>query len=428
MDTSTMMAIGFGALGLLLLVFALRLLRLMQENRAQTQELYRCQLDESRQNSAAVNELGNQVSLLYNEVNNIKQDNYNTRSDLFQLLRGAQSSNENSLGSVLTFLQTQYALMDSKQGELKESLENRLHQMRSESSQSLESIRQTVEEKLQDTLNKRINDSFAVISERLEAVNKSLGEMQSLHVGVQDLQKTLSNVKTRGIWGELQLQMLLEQVLNRSQYESNVQIGTGGDNRVEFALLLPNAREKIYLPIDSKFPRESYQRLMEAYDSAEEERVQREQKDFNAAIRTEARRISSKYIKPPLTTDFAVMFLPVEGLFAECVRQTDLVEELQNKYRVMIAGPTTMLALLNSLQLGFRSVIIEQRSHEIRQLLSNIKLDFAEFFKALSQTQQRLNQANDAIESVFSKSKKIQRHLDSVESEDSVINLNEPTP
>ncbi len=409
-------------LGILLLAVILwqryQLTHMLRENRVQTEELLRYQMEENRQQIEKTYEISNQVNLLHNEFNNLKQDQFNTRSDIFQFLRGAQSSTESSLGSVLTFLQTQYNLMDTKQTELRDSMENKIHQLRSESSNTLESIRQTVDEKLNDALNKRISESFSLISERLEAVNKSLGEMQGLQLGVQDLQKTLSNVKTRGIWGELQLQMLLEQVLNKSQYESNVAIGTGSDNRVEFALILPNANEKIYLPIDSKFPKESYQRLLSAYDSANEEAIQKELKDFNNAIKTEAKRIHDKYIKPPLTTDFAVMFLPVEGLYAECVRQTDLVEELQHKYHIMMAGPTTMLALLNSLQLGFKSIMIEQRSHEIKRLLAAIKLDFAEFFKALSQTQQRIHQANDAIESVFIKSKKIQRHLHHVESED----------
>lgn len=405
-------------LGIFLLFLLFALLRVQSSHRKQMEELQRLAFEERRLQMEKSNEIAGQLQVLFNEFDNMKQDQYLGRNELYQMLRHTQSSTENSLGSVLTFLQTQYALMDSKQGELKESMEGRIQQLRSESQTTLEYIRQTVDERLQDTLNKRMNESFSLISERLEAVNKSLGEMQGLQVGVQDLQRTLSNVKTRGIWGELQLEMLLEQVLNQSQYESNVQIGTGSDNRVEFALLLPNASEKTYLPIDSKFPKETYVRLQEAYDSGEEERLQKELKEFNNSIRVEAKRIYTKYVKPPQTTDFAVMFLPVEGLYAECVRQTDLVEELQHKYRVMIAGPTTMLALLNSLQLGFKSILIEQRSHEIRHLLSMIKLDFAEFFKALSQTQQRIHQANDAIENVFVKSKKIQRHLENVESEE----------
>ncbi len=357
--------------------------------------------------------------ILRNEVANIKQDIYYTKQEQNAQLRVQQESLDANISKSLQYMQAQFDIMDRKQTAFQESIQTRMDTIRQENTRNIESIRQSVDEKLNDTLNKRFRESFAMISERLESVNKSIGEMQSLSVGVQSLQKTLSNVKTRGIWGELQLQMLLEQVLTQSQYLSNVKIGKGED-RVEFALIIPSAEEQILLPIDSKFPQASFTRLQSAYESMQDAEIATAQKEFVQAIKTEAKRIS-KYIQPPQTTDFAVLFLPIESLFAECVRQTDLIEELQNKYRITVAGPTTMLALLNSLQLGFKSLAIEQRSEEIKTLLATVKLDFSQFFKAVEQSQQRIHQAGDALDNVFQKSKKIQRSLQSVETESFIL-------
>ncbi|MDY5730710.1 MAG: DNA recombination protein RmuC, partial [Eubacteriales bacterium] len=282
--------------------------------------------------------------ILRNEVANLKQDIYYTKQEQNAQLRVQQESLDANISKSLQYMQAQFDIMDRKQTAFQESIQTRMDTIRQENTRNIESIRQSVDEKLNDTLNKRFRESFAMISERLESVNKSIGEMQSLSVGVQSLQKTLSNVKTRGIWGELQLQMLLEQVLTQSQYLSNVKIGKGED-RVEFALIIPSAEEQILLPIDSKFPQASFTRLQSAYESMQDAEIATAQKEFVQAIKTEAKRIS-KYIQPPQTTDFAVLFLPIESLFAECVRQTDLIEELQNKYRITVAGPTTMLALL----------------------------------------------------------------------------------
>lgn len=357
--------------------------------------------------------------ILRNEVANLKQDIYYTKQEQNAQLRVQQESLDANISKSLQYMQAQFDIMDRKQTAFQESIQTRMDTIRQENTRNIESIRQSVDEKLNDTLNKRFRESFAMISERLESVNKSIGEMQSLSVGVQSLQKTLSNVKTRGIWGELQLQMLLEQVLTQSQYLSNVKIGKGED-RVEFALIIPSAEEQILLPIDSKFPQASFTRLQSAYESMQDAEIATAQKEFVQAIKTEAKRIS-KYIQPPQTTDFAVLFLPIESLFAECVRQTDLIEELQNKYRITVAGPTTMLALLNSLQLGFKSLAIEQRSEEIKALLATVKLDFSQFFKAVEQSQQRIHQAGDALDNVFQKSKKIQRSLQSVETESFIL-------
>ena len=287
--------------------------------------------------------------------------------------------------------------------------------------EKLDAMRNTVDEKLE----KKLNESFTQVSQRLEQVYKGLGEMQTLAAGVGDLKKVLTNVKTRGIWGEMQLSGLLAQMLSPAQYEENVAV-SDGQERVEFAVKLPGHDDgTIYLPIDSKFPQESYVRLIEAAEAGDKERVEIGRKELYARLTEEGKRISSKYVKPPKTTDFAIMFLPVEGLYAELMRDMDKVEELQIKHRVVVAGPSTLAALLNSLQMGFRTLAIEKRSGEVWQLLGAVKADFARFTEALEKTQARLKQATDSIDSAFTQTKKIQRHLKKVESLDDRALLDE---
>ncbi len=288
--------------------------------------------------------------------------------------------------------------------------------LRQENERQLSEMRHTVDEKLTASLDKRLNDSFAQVSQRLEQVYKGLGEMQSLASGVGDLKKVLTNVKTRGIWGEMQLGSLLREMLAPGQYAENVAVAPGSTERVEYAVLLP-AREgqALYLPIDSKFPQEDYLRLVNAADSADKARLEECRKALTAAIRTEAKRIASKYIRPPYTTDFAVMFLPVEGLYAEVMRSMDVAEAIQREQRVVIAGPSTFAALLNALQMGFRTLAIEQRSSEVWQLLGHVKNDFAQFGDTLEKTRQRLQQASDSIDTAFLKTRSIQKRLGEVE-------------
>lgn len=303
---------------------------------------------------------------------------------------------------------------------LRKTLDENLRLLREENAKKLSEIRATVDEKLNETLEKRLSTSFSQVSERLEQVYKSLGEVHSLASGVGDLKRMLGNVKTRGVWGEIQLGALLEQVLTETQYDQNVAVIPHSNERVEFAVKLPgrdNSGRPVYLPLDSKFPQEDYARLCDAAQNGDQEAVETNQKALLNAIKTEAKRIT-KYISPPHTTDFAVMFLPLEGLYAEVIRHSSLVESLQREYRILISGPSTLLALLNSLQMGFRTLAIEQRSAEVWKLLGAVKGDFASFAALLLKTQEKLQQATNSIDTAFAKTRSIEKRLRNVESID----------
>lgn len=302
--------------------------------------------------------------------------------------------------------------------DLRQTLSDGLAQIQMSNEQKLEQMRVTVDEKLNATLDSRLSESFKSVSDRLEQVHKGLGEMQSLATGVGDLKRVLTNVKTRGIWGEVQLGNLLEQVMAPGQYESNVAIKPGGTERVEFAVVLPGRDDfgkSVYLPIDAKFPVEDYQRLLDAIEEGDKTTIEHTAKILENTIRTEAKRIRLKYILPPYTTDFAIMYLPVEGLYAEVLRRGGIVEQLQQEARVVVAGPTTLTAVLNSLQMGFRTIAIERRSSEVWDLLGAVKTEFGRFADMLGKTQQRLNQASASIEDAARKSRTIQRKLQSVQ-------------
>lgn len=305
---------------------------------------------------------------------------------------------------------------DQRMEALRLAVETGLTQMRTENGQKLEEMRRTVDEKLNDTLEKRLSGSFEQVSQRLEQVYRSLGEMNTLASGVGDLKRMLGNVKTRGIWGEMQLGALLEQALTSSQYERNVAVVPGSSERVEFAVCLPgrDGDSRLYLPIDSKFPQEDYARLTEAAETGDAVATEAARKGLINAVRVEAKRIG-KYIAPPYTTDFAVMFLPLEGLYAEVMRHSDVVEALQRQQRILIAGPSTLLALLNSLQMGFRTLAIEQRSAEVWKLLGAVKTEFGTFAQLLAKTQEKLQQATDSIDTAFVRTKKIEKRLRNVE-------------
>jgi len=302
--------------------------------------------------------------------------------------------------------------------EMRQTLSDSIGKLQSENDKKLEQIRITVDEKLNATLDKRLGESFRSVSDRLEQVYKGLGEMQSLAVGVGDLKRVLTSVKTRGIWGEVQLGSVLQQVLTPGQYEANAQVKPGSSERVEYAICLPGKEvdgKGVYLPIDAKFPVEDYQRLLEANDAGDKAACEEAGRALEATIRNEAKRIRAKYIDPPHTTDFAIMFLPVEGLFAEVLRRGGIVEQLQTESRVVITGPTTLTAVLNSLQMGFRTVAIERRSSEVWELLGAVKTEFGRFADLLAKTQQRLHQATTSIEDAARKSRTIQRRLQSVQ-------------
>ena len=300
-------------------------------------------------------------------------------------------------------------------------LDARMEALRQQNDRQLSEMRRTVDEKLTESLDKRLTDSFAQVSRRLEQVYKGLGEMQTLAVGVGDLKKVLTNVKTRGIWGEMQLGSLLSAVLSPGQYEENVAVVPGAAERVEFALRLPGREgETVYLPIDSKFPQEDYLRLVEAGQSGDAQAADAARKALLVRMKQEARRIAGKYILPPHTTDFAVMFLPVEGLYAEVAQSPDICESLQREFRVVVAGPSTLSALLNALQMGFRTLAIQQRSSEVWKLLGAVRSDFDKFADVLEKTRQRLQQATESIDTAFTRTRSIQRRLGAVESPEEV--------
>ena len=317
-------------------------------------------------------------------------------------------------------LEQELAKNEARIKEMREMIEKSITGMRTENEKRLDEIRKTVDEKLQDTLNKRLTQSFTQVSERLEQVYKSLGEVHRLAEGVGDLRRVLGNVKRRGVWGEMQLGNLLGEVLTTKQYETNVQVSPHAAERVEFAVCLPGKEDDhtVYLPIDSKFPQEDYARLAEASERGDAEATDAARSALTAAVKTEAKRIAGKYIEPPFTTDFAVMFLPLESLYAEVVRSSELVESIQREHRVVIAGPSTLLAMLNSLQMGFRTLAIEKRSAEVWRLLGAVKNDFGSFSAVLQKTQERLRQASNTIDTAFVRTRSIERKLRSVESLD----------
>jgi DNA recombination protein RmuC len=279
-------------------------------------------------------------------------------------------------------------------------------------------MRQTVDEKLQGTLEKRLSESFRQVSERLELVHKGLGEMQTLATGVGDLKKVLTNVKTRGTWGEVQLGALLTQVLNPDQFAANVSTKDGGE-RVEFAIKLPgqgtDGNEPVWLPIDAKFPIEDYQRLLEAQEKADMEGAEAAGKQMENRVKACAGDICSKYLNPPKTTDFGILFLPIEGLFAEVIRRTGLTEAIQRECRVIIAGPTTLWSILNSLQMGFRTLAIQQRSGEVWNLLAAVKAEWTKYGDFLEALQKKLTQASDTIEKAKVRSRAVGRRLREVQ-------------
>lgn len=308
---------------------------------------------------------------------------------------------------------------EQKIEQLRQGVSTGLQQIQEDNSRKLDQMRQTVDEKLQGTLERRLGESFRLVSERLELVQKGLGEMQELANGVGDLKRVLTNVKTRGTWGEIQLGALLEQILTAEQYATNVAPKPGSLERVEFAIRLPGRDElegkSIWIPLDAKFPKEDYERLLLAQESADPVQAEEAAKKLEEQIRKCARDIRDKYICPPHTTDFAILYLPIEGLYAEVIRRTGLVEALQQTCRVVVAGPTTLSALLNALQMGFRTLAIQKRSSEVWKLLGAVKTEFGRFTDHLDAVQKKLHQASDSIEDAARKSRQIQRRLKDVQ-------------
>ncbi|MRX07083.1 DNA recombination protein RmuC [Pseudoduganella sp. FT25W] len=308
--------------------------------------------------------------------------------------------------------------MNQRMEEIRGTLELKIKDLQADNGARLEEMRKTVDEKLHATLETRLTASFQQVSERLERVHQGLGEMQQLALGVGDLKRVLTNVKTRGTWGEVQLEMLLEQVLTPDQYAKNVETIAGSGARVEFALKLPGQGDNgvpVWMPIDAKFPKEQYERLLEAADNADAEGVALAGRELERAVRLEARTISEKYVSPPHTTDFAILFLPTEGLYAEVMRRPGLADELQRVHRISIAGPSTLTALLNSLQMGFRTLALEKRSSEVWQVLGAVKTEFSKFGDVLAATKLTLERAAKNIESAETRSRVMARKLKTVE-------------
>lgn len=297
-------------------------------------------------------------------------------------------------------------------------MENRLNAIQRDNNQKLEQMREMVDKRLQATLESRISDSFKIVNDRLEQVYKGLGEMQSLAVGVGDLKKIMSNVKTRGMLGELQLGAILSEILSPEQYDANVATKKGSQSFVEFAVKMPASDKVVYLPIDAKFPADAYNKLLDAYDTNDGGEIQKAKQELATRIKLFAKDISDKYIDVPNTTEFAVMFLPFEGLYSEVIR-LGLFEEIQRKYRVTIAGPTTMAALLNSLQMGFQTLAIQKRSSEVWEILGAVKAEFDTFENVLSLTQKKLTAVSSELDKLVGvRTRQIQRKLKDVQSLD----------
>jgi len=328
----------------------------------------------------------------------VREDIAQNRKELSETLRGFGDSLSQGLDRV------------------REGVEKRLESIQKDNNEKLEKMRATVDEKLHDTLEKRLGESFKLVDEQLSKVHKDLGEMRNLALDVGDLKKVMTNVKTRGIWGEVQLENILEQVLTPEQYEKNAAVRRGSSERVEFAVKMPGkAKDAVLLPIDSKFPIEDYQRLLEAQDAGDKEAVAEASKALEMRIKGEARDIRDKYINPPVTTDFAFLFVPAEGLYAEVLRYPGLFEILQRDYRVTVAGPTTILAMLSSLRMGFRTLAVEKRASEVWKVLGAVKTEFGKFGGILDKTQKKLQEASNTIDDASKKSRNIERKLGKVQ-------------
>jgi DNA recombination protein RmuC len=306
--------------------------------------------------------------------------------------------------------------LERAQEGLRTAVESRLETIRTDNAAKLEQMRATVEEKLHDTLEQRLANSFKVVSEQLEQVFRGLGEMQSLATGVGDLKRMMTNIKTRGAWGEVTLGNILEQVMAADQFEKNVEIRPGSNQRVEFAIKLPGGEGgPLWLPIDAKFPTVDYERLVDASDRGDSVAVEAAAKAVETSIRHAAGEICAKYVQPPYSTDFAILFLPTEGLFAEIIRRPGLLDSLQRNHRIVITGPTTLLALLNSLRMGFRTLAIQKRSSEVWQILGAVKTEFGKYGAILEKVQKKLQEASTTIDEVTTRRKAIDRKLRSVE-------------
>lgn len=397
------------------------------ENRRETQEVFKNLQD------TLLNRLSENNSLLIQQLNafetTIKTDAKTNREELNNGLRSFEGKFSEGIKDFNCQLRLQFADLNKQQAEanqqaktsildIRQTIDNQLKAIREDNALQLNEMRRTVDEKLHDTLEKRLGESFRHVSDRLEQVHKGLGEMQNLAVGVGDLKKVLSNVKTRGILGEYQLGNILEQILAPDQYGINVATKLGSRENVEFAVKLPGKSDEktVWLPIDSKFPLESYQTLLAAWELGDLSAIDVAQKTLLKAVEGFAKDISGKYIDPPHTTDFAILFLPVESLYAEVLRHPELFERLQRVYRITITGPTTLSALLNSLNMGFRTLAVQKRSSEVWKILAEVKTEFVKYSEQLATVQKHIHSASNSLETLqTTRTKVMERKLRSVE-------------
>ena len=385
------------------------LLNISAENRKELNDSIKAQNDVLiKQSTASREELNNSFNALKQQLNN---DSATNREELKKALNDLSDN----------FSRRMTDLIDKQQQEAeisRKNLETKMEQIRQNNETKLEQMRQTVDEKLHETLEKRLGESFKQVSERLELVHKSMGEMQNLANGVGDLKKVLSSVKPRGVLGEIQLANLLEDILTPEQYERNFRPNKNRDEKVEFAIRLPGSSEKqsyVYLPIDSKFPIEDYHRIINAYEEGNLTEVENSRKSMIQRIKSCAKDIRDKYINPPVTTDFAMLFLPFEGLYAEVLRNVGLFESIMRDYHIIICGPTTTAAVINSLQVGFRTLAIQKKTSEVWKILASIKNEFGKFGIILDQTQKKLQEASNNIEKASFRSRQIEKRLDKVQ-------------
>ena len=347
---------------------------------------------------------------LLGQVHYIVEQNAHASRDYLDFMAKQQNGN---LKGIAEKLETLNASTERRLSEIQRVVAGEIKYMTEQNAHNLEQIRQTVDEKLSSTLENRLNKSYSIINERLEAVYKGIGEVAQLAGSVADIKKVFTNVKLRGTWGEVQLSALLEQMLSPAQYRANVRIDPLSNDVVEYAVLLPSSGETVYLPIDSKFPIEEYRRLIDAGDSGDKEAAERAQKNLERALKLQADTIAKKYIRPPLTADFAVMFLPLEGLYAESVKMPGLSEYFAQR-RIMACGPTNLGALLTTLQIGYKTAAIEKRSGELWELLSAFRHEFKNFVQILEKAQKKLQEAQDTIDSAARKTRTIDKKLKNV--------------
>jgi DNA anti-recombination protein RmuC len=396
----------YAIIGLLAVILLLQILFHFQQKPSDTDAELKRLLDEMQHSFERIEKnFREDFRINREESNTAARDN---RNELKQSLSDFSQTFEKGIAAFNDLQREKFSDMDRKQQQLVDNTEKRL-----------EEIRVTVDEKLQKTLNERIGQSFKLVSEQLENVQKGLGEMQTLAQDVGGLKRVLSNVKTRGNIGEIQLNMLLEQILAPEQYEANVHTRKGSDEVVEYAVKLPgrdDSRDFVYLPIDAKFPKDVYEQVMDAYDKGDAAAIESSGKQLEATIKKMAKDISDKYLAPPATTDFGIMFLPFEGIYAEVVRRASLLEELQRDYKVIVTGPTTLAAILNSLQMGFRTLAIQKHSSEVWTILGAVKKEFEKIGGMLQKAQKNLQSASGQIDEVLgTRTRAIQRKLKDVD-------------